>query len=211
MVGLAPAPVPYRQIAPERVAALLAGHPDVAEARVFGEPAGRLTAYLAAAAPQAASGSPVAGPAPDPGRLRAHLLARGYDTPQLGCPDQFVVCEQAPSDPEREAAWAAQPVRIAGDGRLPPHVPPSTAAEGALERAVRTANGLDGGELNMAGSYLAAGGRVLRIPVVQQHLRDRGWAGASVYELASARPLEAIAGTLVRVDEPATETRGSYV
>lgn len=56
-------------------------------------------------------------------------------------------------------------------------------------------NGLSA--VDPARNYVAAGGRVLRIPAVLDRLAAQGWTGLAVYDLAGGLPLAALAGRLV--------------
>jgi hypothetical protein len=85
-------------------------------------------------------------------------------------------------------------VSPAGDGRAGRPVLAESAAERALAAAVGQVNGLN--ELDLSGSYTVAGGRVLRIPGVLAELREHGWTGVSLNQLAGAQPLRALAGAL---------------
>ena len=166
--------------------------PGVRLAKVFAQhsPTGGhlLTAYVVAT-----------DPALHPGALRNHLLGLMYDVPRVCCPHQFVICEREPADPNDQHAWAGQPARVAGDGTTPFHCPPSTDEERLLGEAVESVNRTD--RVSMADSYVVAGGRVLNIPRVQQVLRDKGYRTPSVYQIASGRPLRAIAAMLRRMDD----------
>ncbi|MDT0267368.1 condensation domain-containing protein [Streptomyces sp. DSM 44915] len=66
-------------------------------------------------------------------------------------------------------------------------------AHPALAAAVAEVNGLD--LVDLADSYPAAGGRLLRLPRVLAALADRGWTG-TLGDLAAPRPLRAVADTL---------------
>lgn len=81
-----------------------------------------------------------------------------------------------------------------GDRRTGGQLVADSAAEQALAAAVRQVNGLD--ELDLSKSYTVAGGRVLRIPRVLAELREHGWAGVSLNQLAGAQPLRAVAVAL---------------
>jgi hypothetical protein len=63
-------------------------------------------------------------------------------------------------------------------------------------------NGFDA--INLSDSYTISGGRVLRIPQVLAELRRDGCEGISVYQLASALPLRALAARLSPVDATPT-------
>jgi hypothetical protein len=168
----------------QRIAECLHEHLGVRTAKVFNEtaPTGdqQLTAYVVSGDPSLT-----------PGDLRAHVLGRMYDLDQVRCPHRFVVCDRAPADVGCARSWVAQPAVAAGTGRQAPEVPPRDEAERLLCEAVLTVNKIDG--LSMAQSYVMAGGRVMNIPRVQQIMRDQGWVGPSLYEIASARPLGTIA------------------
>lgn len=69
------------------------------------------------------------------------------------------------------------------------------AAERALAAVVAELNGLS--SVDPARNYVAAGGRVLRIPAVLARLAALGWTGLAVYDLAGGLPLAALADRLV--------------
>ena len=175
-----------------RIADCLRDYPGVRAAGVFvrSMPAGgrRLTAYVAAA-----------DPAIQPGALRVHLLGRLYEG-GICCPAQFVVCGQAPADPGSVSSWEELRVRAAGSGHQVPERGPVTEQERCLHETVRAVNGLD--HVNMADSYVLAGGRIRNITTIQQTMRGHGWAGPTLYEIASARPLAAIAAMYRADAEP---------
>jgi len=172
LVGFAP-PTGGQGVAtgPEAVERVLASHPAVARARVSREPGGRVVAEVDAVRPVSAA------------QLRTHVLERLYDHAGLRCPDWFRISGPAATD-----------AGSAGDGRADRPVIAETAAERALAAAVAQVNGLD--ELDLADSYTVAGGRVLRIPRVLAELTAHGWAGATLNQLAGARPLRAVARDL---------------
>ncbi|MFC0541213.1 condensation domain-containing protein [Kutzneria chonburiensis] len=66
----------------------------------------------------------------------------------------------------------------------------------ALVEAVAEVNGLD--RVDPDASYLANGGRALRLPLTVRALRDKGWTDVSLGRLAGARPLRTIADELRR-------------
>ncbi|MEV7966986.1 condensation domain-containing protein [Sphaerisporangium sp. NPDC088356] len=74
---------------------------------------------------------------------------------------------------------------------------PMGEAERILAAVVRQVNGLD--DVDLSGSYTAAGGRALRIPGVLAALAGHGWEGISVHQLTSARPLRALAARLTPI------------
>lgn len=150
---------------------VLLSHPAVARVRLVAEPGERLVAEVSAEHPVSDA------------ELRTHVLERLYDHPGLRCPDWFRI--SGPSAAE------AGPV---GNGRNGLPVTAESAAERALVTAVRRVNGL--AELDLAGSYTGAGGRVLRIPAVLAELAEGGWAGVSLNQLAGAQPLRAVARAL---------------
>jgi D-alanine-D-alanine ligase-like ATP-grasp enzyme len=85
-----------------------------------------------------------------------------------------------------------------------PPVPPATTdvvdadevALKALVEAVAEVNGLD--RVDPSASYLANGGRALRLPLTVKALRDKGWTDVALSRLAGARPLRTIADELRR-------------
>ncbi|WP_246467888.1 condensation domain-containing protein [Allocatelliglobosispora scoriae] len=160
------------------VAAVLREHPAVADARVAVDGAGRLVAELATDLPVT------------PANLRGHVLGRLHDRAAVRCPDWFRV---TPS--------GQLPV-VEGDGRLSLHIGAIGEAERALAAIVAEVNGLR--EVSLADSYTIAGGRVLRIPRVLAVLREHGWEGITVHQLAGSRPLGAVASLLNRTAVPAS-------
>jgi hypothetical protein len=71
-------------------------------------------------------------------------------------------------------------------------------AEQVLAAVVQQVNQLD--TVDPSDCYVVAGGRVLRIPRVLAVLRQRGWTGVSVHQLASGQPLRALAGLLTAAE-----------
>ncbi|HEY7594361.1 MAG TPA: condensation domain-containing protein [Actinophytocola sp.] len=114
-----------------------------------------------------------------PAELRGHLLDVMEDRAGVRCPGWFEIDGAA-----------------AGDGLPAQPRTPATAAEEALAAAVAEVNGLE--VVDLAGSYTAAGGRMLRLPRVLGALREGGWAGLTVRRLAGARPLAGLAAQLHR-------------
>ncbi|MGC4897456.1 condensation domain-containing protein [Micromonospora sp. DT31] len=170
-------------VSPSAVAGCLAAVPGVVSAAAFAAD-GELTGYVFAT-----------DPAVTPAVLRGHVLAAMYDLDRVRCPDRFVVCRQAPADPDDAGSWAAVDAALTGDGRDGPARAPMHETEHLLYESVRAVNGLSG--VDLARSYVEAGGRVLNIPRVLELLRQSGWVGPSVYDLASARPLAAVAAAFV--------------
>ena len=164
----------------DRVDAVLELHPSVRTARSSAGETG-LVAHVV-------SDRPVT-----PAQLRTHFLAGMYDHGPVRCPDRFRIYDRAPEP----GSWDALTPVAEGDGRNTERAPATGGAEQALAAAVTQVNGL--GEVSMSDSYPVAGGRVIRIPQVLALLRDSGWAGVSVYQLASARPLRALADRLTPV------------
>ncbi|MEU8265847.1 condensation domain-containing protein [Sphaerisporangium sp. NPDC049002] len=158
------------------VEAVLALHPAVRAARVSTDGTGGLVAHVVA-------GEPVT-----PARLRTHFLGHVYDHHPVRCPDRFQIVHQTPEGVRTEAE---------GDGRSAEPTSPMGEAEQTLAAVVGQVNGL--GDADLSASYTDAGGRALRIPRVLAVLADHGWQGIRVHELASARPLRALAGRLTPV------------
>ncbi|WP_328808789.1 condensation domain-containing protein [Nonomuraea montanisoli] len=104
-------------------------------------------------------------------------------------------------DVARLAALPDPPARPARTGR--PMTGPLPAWDGGvgeeaartLSAAVRLVNGLP--RLDLSDSYTIAGGRALRIPRVLAELRERGWEGLTLRQLAGPVPLGVLAGRLV--------------
>ncbi|MEV0144421.1 MULTISPECIES: condensation domain-containing protein [unclassified Nonomuraea] len=101
-------------------------------------------------------------------------------------------------DPPRTAAPAALP---SWDGA------PAGEAARALACAVRLVHGLP--PLDLSDSYTLAGGRALRIPRVLAELRESGWEGLTLQQLAGPVPLGVLAGLLVPIRPPADDHRPS--
>lgn len=74
--------------------------------------------------------------------------------------------------------------------------PPATAAEKALAAAIEEVNRVAG--VDLADSYVTAGGRVLRIPRVLAAVETQGWTGLDPKALMGGQPLGALARTLTR-------------
>ncbi len=117
--------------------------------------------------------------------LRRHVLGAMFEHAAVRCPDWFRLVDIEGLAPT-----------LAGDGLDHDVLLAGTAAERALATAVSQVNGV--GRLNLADSYPASGGRALRSPRVVEALRESGWAGISIGQLGTARPLSALAGLLER-------------
>ncbi|GAA2266256.1 hypothetical protein GCM10010149_03150 [Nonomuraea roseoviolacea subsp. roseoviolacea] len=76
-----------------------------------------------------------------------------------------------------------------------------------LSAAVRLVNGLS--RLDLSDSYTLAGGRALRIPRVLAELRERGWQGLTLRQLAGPVPLGVLADRLVPIRPLAERHRPS--
>ncbi|MBF9132824.1 hypothetical protein I0C86_28275 [Plantactinospora sp. S1510] len=173
----------HTPVHPPTVADCLARFPGVRTARAFAHD-NELTAYVVADDAEVT-----------PAALRGYLLGRMYDLDRVRCPDRFVVCRRAPADPENAGAWTAVDAALSGDGRDGPVRRPRHEIEHLLYESVRAVNGLP--EVDLSQSYIGAGGRVLNIPRVLELLGQSGWVGPTVYDLASARPLAAVAAAFV--------------
>ena len=162
----------------DNVMKCLSSHPAVREVKVFDDvtPAGeqRLRCRVYSASPSLT-----------PTDLRTHFLARMYRFPHVACPSLFTILDET-----------GTVTRAEGDGRDGPEVSPQTKQETALADAVLRANSLD--SLSMAHSYVMAGGRVMNIPRTQQLIRKQGWAPPTLFDMAGARPLSALAAELAR-------------
>jgi hypothetical protein len=184
LAGFDPWPGGADQVDLRQVAECLAEYPSVRAAKTFVELTtdGRelLTAWVSSTDPELTAAI-----------LRTHFLGRMYDLDRVRCPDRFVICRQSPADSDRIDSWRTLPVVDEGDGRAVPDIAPRTEAERLLAAAVAEANGPVAGSL--ANSYVTAGGRVLNIPRLRRILHDHGWESPTLYEIASARPLVAIA------------------
>ncbi|MBB5873626.1 hypothetical protein F4553_007060 [Allocatelliglobosispora scoriae] len=124
---------------------------------------------------------------------------RGYEAVLLAHDDPSV--DLRISDVARMIGFAAPTAGRPPVGDEPaPTAPDDRRAAGDDERVlaavVAEVNGLD--RVSMADSYTIAGGRVLRIPRVLAELREHGWEGVTVYQIAGGQPLSAIAGMLTR-------------
>ena len=155
----------------DEVAAVLRRHAAVRRVQLSTQDSDRLVARVETEAP--------VGPA----QLRTHFLGYIYDHP-VRCPDWFRVYHGADLVDE-------------GDGRKAEPLAATSDAERSLATAVQGVNGL--AEVSLSDSYTVAGGRVLRIPRVLETLREQGWAGVSVYQLAGGQPLRPLAQRLTRI------------
>lgn len=117
--------------------------------------------------------------------LRRHVLGAMFEHPAVRCPDWF-----------RLVDTEGQPSALTAAGLDHEGLLASTVAERALAAVVSQVNEVSRPDL--ADSYPAAGGRVLRSPRVVEALRESGWAGISIDQLGSARPLSALASLLER-------------
>jgi len=141
------------------------------------------------------------------GTADAERFLRGFEallTGDRGLAGQATVAEIGQLAGFSPAPAAAQPARAAGGERLVPRAEPEGERERLLHETVRAVNGL--GPVSMAQSYVLAGGKVMNIPRVQQILRERGWTGPSLQDIAGARPLAAIAAMLAPAAGPAPAT-----
>ncbi|MBP2707933.1 hypothetical protein JOL79_29550 [Microbispora sp. RL4-1S] len=126
---------------------------------------------------------------------------RGHEALVLACDDS--AAEPRVSDAAALAAFAPRdsggPATPSGRGDRSDWTDRDGATAGpaltALTEAVCRANGLAAAD--PSGSYVLAGGRVLRIPGVLADLAARGWSGLSLGDLAGPAPLGALAGRLV--------------
>jgi len=99
------------------------------------------------------------------------------------------------------AEFAGFPALVHSPAVLPGSAEP-TEGGSALADAVAEVNGLSA--VDPARNYVAAGGRVLRIPAVLDRLAGQGWTGLAVYDLAGGLPLAALADRLVNRADRAT-------
>jgi Condensation domain len=177
----------------DRVQAVLEQHPAVRLARVTsGDPRGGQGGEQGGLVAHVVADAPVT-----PAQLRTHVLA-GMDDRLLRCPDRFRIHHRAfELDRARPGSWQSLTPAAEGDGRSAEPGLTTSAAQRCLADVVRRVNGLD--DVNLSDSYPVAGGRVLRIPQVLAELRQHGWGGLSVYQIASARPLRALAERLTPV------------
>ncbi|WP_327028953.1 condensation domain-containing protein [Micromonospora sp. NBC_01740] len=162
----------------EATRAALRSHPAVVDARVQVR-TGELVARVRTRAPLT------------PAELRTHVLGTMYDRPAVRCPDRLELVDAGDGDVDTDAhADLDRPATAAG-GRSP------GPAEELLTEVVALVNEL--AAVDGSDSYTAAGGRALRVPRTLSALRERGWVGISPDQLASARPLRALAARLTRV------------
>ncbi len=154
--------------------ALLRAHPAVRSARVGIEERG-LVAEVEADPDAAPAGGLT------PAGLRAFVLATVEEHPSAACPAWFRVTGSPDAPP------------LEGDGHEPATAAPGdeSAAPRALADAVARVNELE--RVDLALSYTAAGGRVMRMPRLLSELREAGWGGVSMHELCGVRPLAALA------------------
>lgn len=170
LVGFPPRPA--GGAGPERTVAALLAHDAVCAAR--------LDTCAAGLVAQVETTRPVT-----PAELRTHLFGAMYEVAGAQCPDWFRIVD----------VQGRRPV-VEGDGSQTGATPPATEAEGVLLKVTAEANGL--ARVDPADSYVAAGGRVLRLPTVLAALDDLGWDGVSVNRLSSARPLRTLAEHMTR-------------
>ncbi len=124
---------------------------------------------------------------------------RGYEQLLLAVSDPAVdltVGELAALIGFSPALLQDQPGELAGEAE------PAGPATAALAAAVAEVNGLR--QVDPGRPYVVSGGRVLLIPAVLAKLRDAGWEGLSVYQLASPQSLDALATHLTRTTVPVT-------
>jgi hypothetical protein len=159
--------------------ALLATHPAVRTAKVGLDERG-LAADVEVDAAAAAGGGVT------PAQLRAFVLASVEEHPSAACPAWFRITG-SPDAPPIEGDGRESAAAELDDASAPPAVR-------ALAATVARANGLE--QVDLALSYTAAGGRVLRMPRVLAELREAGWGGVSMDELCGVRPLAAVAASL---------------
>lgn len=162
--------------------ALLLAHPAVRAARVGIEERGLVAEVEADAAAAPAGGL-------TPALLRAFVLATVEEHPSAACPAWFRVTG-SPDAPLLEGDGREPAVAEPGDDAAAP------AAPRALAAAVARVNELE--RVDLALSYTAAGGRVMRMSRVLTELREAGWGGVSMDELCGVRPLAALAASMSR-------------
>lgn len=174
LIGFAPLPARARTLDPEQTVAALRAHDAVSSVQLETSAAG-LVADVVTTRPVTAA------------ELRTHLLGAMYDVAGAQCPDWFRISD----------VYGRFPV-VEGDGSPVGSSSPATEAEKVLLTVTAEANGLD--QVDPADSYVAAGGRVLRLPQVLSALHELGWDGVSVNQLSSARPLRTLARRMTRSD-----------
>jgi condensation domain-containing protein len=175
-----------------RVEAMLAEHPAIRHARAYLE---TLDSEQGGLVVDVVASRPVT-----PAELRGHVLGRMYDHHPVRCPDQFRIYDGTVLGLDRirrPESWRELTPMAKGNGHGIEPCPATSAAERTLAAVVQQVNGLD--HVNLSRSYTVAGGRVLRIPQVLAELRHHGWEGVSVYQIASAQPLRALAARLAPV------------
>ncbi|WP_091639745.1 condensation domain-containing protein [Micromonospora pallida] len=170
-------------IRPDDVRAVLLAHPGVRAAAVVVDDDGLLTAYI-----HGADGTL------GPSTLRQHVIEHLAGGSAVIAPHRYVLCAQAPDDPDDPRAWAAQPVLPAVRGDGPTTAEPSEAAAQALCAAVEKFN--PGVEVDSSAVYLLAGGRAGVLTALLVHLHDQGYTGLSPSDLAGPASLGSLAKRL---------------
>jgi hypothetical protein len=143
-------------------------------------------------------------PALDPYHLRASVLAQAKPTSSTICPHHFVICAAAPADRRDVRGWRSLPRRREGSGRFAGWRPPAGKAEQALRNAVMAFhNQLT--DVNMASTYLEAGGRLLVVPALLRSLADAGYVGLAPEDFTLPSSLSRLAAGLTRSAPPAQQ------
>jgi hypothetical protein len=177
------------------VAEMLRGLDGVAQAAVFvaDEPP-RLQAFIVTQRPEVT-----------PATVRAALFLVLGDRPNLMCPHVFAVCRSAPDDLSSFVAWRHVDPVDRGSGWPGDPLAPRTAEERCLATAFSRAH-MDGEpeSVDVGLCYLAAGGRLERIPVFIRLVAELGYRGVSAEDLLGWHSFQALAGKL----EPFQESEG---
>lgn len=157
-------------------------HPDVQTVRTFVEH-GQLTAYVLTHQGTAS-----------PQELRAFTLAELRPWIPAVCPNRFVICSAPPEQIDDLDSWSRVPRIAEGSGLEELKISPVTDAARVLAEAVASINEL--ADVDLASSYVEAGGSVTRIVKVLQAVRDRGYDGLSADSLLGPSSLQRIALSL---------------
>jgi hypothetical protein len=152
---------------------MLQGCPGVSQARTTVE-ADELTAHLSLAE------------GVHPFDVHEYLLSQLHRYADVMAPQAYRVENE-------DAKGATGPWR---PGSCTPELLPESQAERDLLEAIGQVHGAEG-PVNMASTYVGAGGRVLLVPAVTEVLRRLGWSGARPHHFTSPCTLRSIARQLV--------------
>lgn len=128
-----------------------------------------------------------------PEDLRRRLYESMPDVSSLRAPDWLVLCASPPADRSNLSAWRACGVLGEGSGWPLPPLPPGTAAEVAVARALAESHpGVEEESVDVGSPYLVAGGRFERLPEFLRRLDGLGYRGASADEFLGWRSLAGV-------------------